>query len=999
MVRGARKFLALGVVAAVVYSIKEQLNFVPGPRHAAPVAAAAASMMMAPAAFADEIGDASKKLGDASYNFAKEVDWNNGIFLQAPGKFQPLKALKAIDKMIEMGAAADPKLLKAAAEAHHKAIGSISGPNGVTSRADWDEDTNDLDNNFFIPNRAKLILDFLKSHGDRMVKEKNVVPPPTGPSYLERSFDRKEEEEWLHALSCFSTEALAGGQDFVETYARQEPSQESRLPRSDIDIVPECELDSSLEPPEQDRADLSRARWKMNVLNCMFDGGNHGLNDLRVVNPVGVSGVDIGKPESPLANVDTSPDRPSSTPVSTGRHGDPRPPERRAFATAGDLSNLLQVTLQSAMDGILAEIATLGGATNLVNTWDLLAGTNTVRNLHATGPLSIQLANDDWTLELLVRCVHHAADRRRHRHGPQQLLHESRRSDRHHRGGHRPVQRLHGHPAGRLQHHGPSKRRSSGTPQLRQPLAAYYTSAQTDAALAAGLVPYSTTAQMNQAIADALLPYGTVAQRDAAIAAALAAYYTSAQTDAAIAAAIAPYYTSAETDAAIAAAQLSNGQTWNGGPTFNLLRGSNVLRNLSVAGALTASFQNLDDTILIESDSYARSETYTQAETGAAITAAIAEGQAIVIWYGSPHGKAGLEPRPEDSSAVHPTVSAKALANLAEQPAWPRGNDGNDASGDETGSLGGSVCRQERPLATLLPDAETARVQGACFEMAVIVMCILWGLKQALKADMRGSPSCASVSTVLVKLAEGLRLPQHLETASFSHLQPYCLTLPAAGYKCPTFIGLGLQVTCKSCKCISQSNFEENGTIQDESSTPWVLTKPDKFWRGSGAYLLSLVSLMHLVNVESIRRPQLLDRREARVFALGHDQKVLAQPCQRRPLQCVPEGHEPPKHAKEPEIAGGHANAGHDQPSHSKNEVNWLEAFVFSDLLDSERFKRLPVDCGWSAYYFAISLGHVVFQRAVSVETGPNHYMRERLADVALCCCGQSVGSQAIQLN
>ncbi|CAK9004291.1 unnamed protein product [Durusdinium trenchii] len=80
-------------------------------------------MMMAPAAFADEIGDAAKKLG---------------IFLQAPGKFQPLEALKAIDKMIEMGAAADPKLLKAAAEAHHKAIGSISGPNGVTSRADWD---------------------------------------------------------------------------------------------------------------------------------------------------------------------------------------------------------------------------------------------------------------------------------------------------------------------------------------------------------------------------------------------------------------------------------------------------------------------------------------------------------------------------------------------------------------------------------------------------------------------------------------------------------------------------------------------------------------------------------------------------------------------------------------------------------------------------------------------------------------------------------------------
>eukprot|EP00439_Symbiodinium_sp_Y106_P006442 s11367_g1.t1 len=74
---------------------------------------------------------------------------------------------------------------------------------------------------------------------------------------------------------------------------------------------------------------------------------------------------------------------------------------------------------------------------------------------------------------------------------------------------------------------------------------------------------------------------------------------------------------------ALASAALSNGQNWTGGPTFNLLKGTTVLRNLSVAGALMATFQNLDDTILIESDSYARSETYTQLETGAAITAAL----------------------------------------------------------------------------------------------------------------------------------------------------------------------------------------------------------------------------------------------------------------------------------------------------------------------------------------------------------------------------------------
>eukprot|EP00913_Durusdinium_trenchii_P034669 g32432.t1 len=139
MARSAWKALPVAALLVAMYNFCSW-SFVPAPlrKHAPVAAASAASMMLAPAAFADEIGDAAKKLGDASYDFAKEVDWNNGIFLQAPGKFQPLKALKAIDKMIEMGAAADPKLLKAAAEAHHKAIGSISGPNGVTSRADWD---------------------------------------------------------------------------------------------------------------------------------------------------------------------------------------------------------------------------------------------------------------------------------------------------------------------------------------------------------------------------------------------------------------------------------------------------------------------------------------------------------------------------------------------------------------------------------------------------------------------------------------------------------------------------------------------------------------------------------------------------------------------------------------------------------------------------------------------------------------------------------------------
>jgi hypothetical protein len=104
----------------------------------APLAAVSAAAAFGPPALADEIGDAAKKLAADSYAFAKEVDWNSGIYLQAPGKFQPLEAVKAIDKMIVMGSQADPKLLKAAAEAHHKAIGSASGASGVTSQADWE---------------------------------------------------------------------------------------------------------------------------------------------------------------------------------------------------------------------------------------------------------------------------------------------------------------------------------------------------------------------------------------------------------------------------------------------------------------------------------------------------------------------------------------------------------------------------------------------------------------------------------------------------------------------------------------------------------------------------------------------------------------------------------------------------------------------------------------------------------------------------------------------
>merc|ERR1712050_524407 len=77
------------------------------------------------------------KLSDAAYPFLKDIDWKSTLALTKPGSAGAGDWLKAIDKAIVMGASMDSKLLKAAVEAHHKAIGS-AGSSGVTSKADYE---------------------------------------------------------------------------------------------------------------------------------------------------------------------------------------------------------------------------------------------------------------------------------------------------------------------------------------------------------------------------------------------------------------------------------------------------------------------------------------------------------------------------------------------------------------------------------------------------------------------------------------------------------------------------------------------------------------------------------------------------------------------------------------------------------------------------------------------------------------------------------------------
>ena len=85
----------------------------------------------------DSIGAAAQKLSDASYPFLNSVDWTSDFYVKPLPGVSAKDALKAVDKAIVMGAAADGNALKAAAEAHHKAIGSIDA-SGLTSAADYE---------------------------------------------------------------------------------------------------------------------------------------------------------------------------------------------------------------------------------------------------------------------------------------------------------------------------------------------------------------------------------------------------------------------------------------------------------------------------------------------------------------------------------------------------------------------------------------------------------------------------------------------------------------------------------------------------------------------------------------------------------------------------------------------------------------------------------------------------------------------------------------------
>ena len=146
MVRAHNKKGALLLGAAGGVALLRGTVFVPPPvgrtrAKEASIAACVATVLGAAGdAHADAIGDAAAKLSKASYPFMKEVPWNSGLFNLSPGKADAIAWTKGLGKMIAMGAAMDPQLLKSGADAHHRAMQGLPA-NGVCSESQRQDNT------------------------------------------------------------------------------------------------------------------------------------------------------------------------------------------------------------------------------------------------------------------------------------------------------------------------------------------------------------------------------------------------------------------------------------------------------------------------------------------------------------------------------------------------------------------------------------------------------------------------------------------------------------------------------------------------------------------------------------------------------------------------------------------------------------------------------------------------------------------------------------------
>merc|ERR1712048_913489 len=142
---------------------------------------------------ASNIGAAAGKLSSAAYPLLKDVDWSSDLALKPLPGASSQQVLKALDKALVMGAAMDGAALTEAAEAHHKAIGSIDAKL-VTSASDFEAVNAGLGKAIASVPTSK-VMDVYNAFGG--------IVSPVIPNYLYSSVNPNDAQKAYNALMEF----------------------------------------------------------------------------------------------------------------------------------------------------------------------------------------------------------------------------------------------------------------------------------------------------------------------------------------------------------------------------------------------------------------------------------------------------------------------------------------------------------------------------------------------------------------------------------------------------------------------------------------------------------------------------------------------------------------------------------------------------------------------------------------------------------------------------
>jgi len=291
--RSARAIIVIAALSAAV--LLRGKVFVPPPsaqfgRAASLPAAAsiAASLGAAGAVQADAIGDAAAKLSKAAYPFMKEVPWNSNLYNLKPGSADAVSITKAVGKMIAMGAAMDPKLLKAGAQAHHAAIQGLPA-SGVLPEAKLTEINAAL---------GRMIASVPESVTMDVYNSVGAVVDPKVPEYLMSTVKEQDAKAAYQALIEFTNVVKANPitpstpSSTVKAGASVDAAA-AKLSAAAYPLIQDVDWTSDLfsKPiPGQSAQDALKAVDKMIVMGAAMDGA--ALQDAAKAHAKAIEGMD-----------------------------------------------------------------------------------------------------------------------------------------------------------------------------------------------------------------------------------------------------------------------------------------------------------------------------------------------------------------------------------------------------------------------------------------------------------------------------------------------------------------------------------------------------------------------------------------------------------------------------------------------------------------------------------------------------------------------------------